>query len=485
MANAIDFIGTVYDTLAKTLNIDNSSNAEFIQMAWPGYALSAADFKPANAPDGPYDPDIAKEAFSHIANIAPLLSKLKFENSGYEIDDLYEILLTSAIPLGATQDTVAANPLYHLFSDAQYEFLQARRGSVADPNQFYYPCNATPANWYDDSASAFWPALEVKSNQVQPASTASSAFVKAGGLVQAKKGIWKLRPGAMDEASIRKDVDATLLQKAQFFKPVPAAVQAAPLILRSKPLNSNVLAASKAMAMMPVAAPLRAVALGAAPVAAPVSLQARALNPGFTRTPEFVNSLRLSQSATLFNVKNVPVNAMASPSLQVEARKMNLATRTMDLRTPLSLNLAHRFLLKDVIEAQLPDQLVSNTSDGFSITFKFCRVNIDRSWFKLALLSNKNWYMANTAAQEYSTGRADENPGMFPLLPVSFIVIRDLKITANWSAQDQTAIQNSVSFGPFDLTGGSVQQNTLEVKGMQIIAWVSKLMPPLPPAQGA
>lgn len=470
MANAIDFIGTVYNTLAKTLNIDGSSTSELIQMAWPGYALSALDFKPADAPNGPYDADIAKESFSHLANIAPALNKLRFENSGFEVDDLYEILLSSAIPLGATPDTLATNPLYRLFSDAQYEFLQARRGSKNDPNQFYYPAVATPANWYDDAASAFWPTLEIKSAQVEAVTSGSSPFVKSGGLTLANKGIWKLRPGVKDEASIRKDVDQTLVRQVQMQKVLPAAnlapasrisSTANPVILRSKPLNVSVLAASKAT----------------------IGLQPKPMSPGLTRTPEFASNLRLVQSAAVFNVKNVPVNALVNPDLRLAASKMNLATRKVDAVSALKLNLAQRFLLKDVIEKQLPDVPVASASDGFSISFKYCRVNIDRSWFKLALLTNKNWSMFNTAAQEYSTGRLDENPGIFPLLPTSFIVIRDLKITANWSGQDQSAIQNSVSFGPFDLTGSVMQQNSLQVQGMQIIAWVSKLMPPLPPAQ--
>ena len=464
MANAIDFIGTVYNTLAKTLNIDGSSGNELIQMAWPGYALSPLDFKPAEAPNGPYDPDIAKEAFSHIANIAPALNKSKFENSGFEVDDLYEILLSSAIPLGATPDTLATNPLYHLFSDAQYEFLQARRGSKNDPNLFYYPATATPANWYDDAASAFWPALEIKSSQVEAVASGSSAFVRSGGLALALKGIWKLRPGSRDEASIRKDVDQTLVTQVQLQKTVAAVLVANlanPVILRSKPLNLTVQAATRAT----------------------IGLQPKPLNPALTRTPEFATNMKLVHSASVFNVKNVPVNALANPDLRLAAAKMNLATRTVQANSVLKLNLAHRFLLKDVIEKQLPDVPAANASDGFSISFKYCRVNIDRSWFKLALLSNKNWSMFNTAAQSYSTGRLDENPGMFPLLPTSFIVIRDLKITANWSGQDQSAIQNSVSFGPFDLTGSVMQQNALQVKGMQIIAWVSKLMPPLPPGQ--
>ena len=49
-------------------------------MAWPGYSLSPTDFKPANAPTGPYNASVAEKTFSELANIAPTDDKLSFEN---------------------------------------------------------------------------------------------------------------------------------------------------------------------------------------------------------------------------------------------------------------------------------------------------------------------------------------------------------------------------------------------------------------------
>lgn len=196
----------------------------------------------------------------------------------------------------------------------------------------------------------------------------------------------------------------------------------------------------------------------------------------------FAANLSATRNAAIFTTKSTPVNSYANATLKANIQNLAL-TQQMDIKTSSKLNLAQRFLVKSLVIQQLPTKPASPTTDGFSISFKFCRVNIDRSWCKLALLSNKNWYMFNTAAKEYSTGTADNNPGMFPLLPVAFIVIRDLKITANWSQEDKNNLNNSVSFGFFDIRSGTLNQNTLEVKGQQIIAWISKLMPPLPPNQ--
>jgi hypothetical protein len=66
---------------------------------------------------------------------------------------------------------------------------------------------------------------------------------------------------------------------------------------------------------------------------------------------------------------------------------------------------------------------------------------------------------------------------------MSFIAIRDFKITANWSKEDKKAVEKSLGFGSFDLKNSTFEQNTVEINGLQILAWISKLTPPLPPAQ--
>jgi hypothetical protein len=434
MTNAIDFIGTVYDTLAKLLNLDNTSQSLFLQMAWPGYSLSPADFKPASAPNEPYDSEIAKEVFSNIANIVPVFSKARFENSGFKIDDIYEILIASAIPVGATQESLATNPINHLFSDAQYEFMQARRGSKTDPNVFYYPCTATPSNWYDEAASQFWPTITIQSTDIKPINASTSFFIKAGGQILVGQGIWKLKPDTVNatvlKAHLQQTVNAKDIMQKQRFQVAPA-----------KPTDTK-----------------------------------------FTRNPEFRNNLNNVRNVAIFSTKITPISTFSNNTFKANLPAISV-NQQLDIKNASKLNIAQKFLVTDIIYQQLPSKPASTTTNGLNISFKMCRVNIDRSWFNLALLSTRSWYMFNTNTNEYSTGDADKNPGMFPLLPVSFIVICDLKITANWSQEDKSNLDKAVSFGPFDIRNRTLNQNTLEVKGLQIIAWVSKLMPPLPPTQ--
>lgn len=84
------------------------------------------------------------------------------------------------------------------------------------------------------------------------------------------------------------------------------------------------------------------------------------------------------------------------------------------------------------------------------------------------------------------------------MYPVAFIVARDIEITANFTKEDLEIIKQSasaetkVSYGPFSIGGSykygnekehselEVSDGKLRVPGMQIIGWVSRVMPPSP-----
>lgn len=437
MANTADFISAVYDELAKSLQVGDPRQPIFLQMAWPGYALSPADFRRADAPNGAYDQDAARETFSALANIAPIFDRARFESSGFEVDDLYEIVLSSAIPAGATTETVGTNPIYRLFADAQYELMQAKRGAHDDPNAFYLPCSPTPADWYDEKAASSWATITLKQTDVKPATTATSTFARLGGVELAKQSVWRMKPAKGESSqlasrlqkSMKQPIERTLTPQAL---PSTATKSALTKSSLTKSSLARTLPASKAQDALLAAAKQR--------FAQPVS----------------------------------PTNMIGRSAFDV--KRIDLQRQDLGIN-----RVADRLRLRKLIESQLPTKPASPASDNFSVTFKFCRVNIERPWLKLALLSNPNWWMFNTPAGMYSTGSPDDNPGMFPLLATSLIVIRDLKITANWSPEDQANLGDAASFGFFDVRHGTVNSNTLEVKGLQVIGWVSKLMPKLPP----
>ena len=457
MATSSDFMASVYDTLTRLLNASGMSASFVMQMAWPGYSLSPADFKAPSAPNGPYDVDVAREAFSQLSNIAPTLNPAYFENSGFEVDDLYEILLSSAIPLSPPGSDPATSPLHRLFSDAQFELVQARRGYKHDPNRFYYPCSATPNNWYDEAATQTWSSLDLKSTDVKPAAP-SSPFVKAGGLQLVEKGVMRLRPDVVNEQVVKNDIVRAIDSRETVLKGRFAALSGG---RTTKPLDAQLRLATRAE----------------------TNMAAVAATPAAVRTATLADNLGAARLAMASKTQIAPVNAFVRPDLKVDLQSTRVNPQTLTIESPARLALDRKLLLTDLVDRSLPTKPTSPATTGFSVSFRFCRVNVDRPWFKLALLSQPSWYMFNTNARAYSTGTMKDNPGMFPLLPLSFVAIRDLKITANWSAEDRASLSKAVSFGFFDLRNGAFTQNTYEVKGLQIVAWISSLTPPLPPGQ--
>ena len=464
MANATDFIAHVYDTIAKIFNFNNAPANLFMQMAWPGIPISAADFKDNS---GAYDANLAEEVFSTLANITPAFSSSKFEDSGIRVDDLYEIIIASARPNGVPSDNLPTNPLFKLFADAQYEFVRDLKGSNSNPNEFYHPCKATPSNWYNESAAAFWARVLIQSNEIKPVTNAS-IFVKHNGLKLLEKGIWRVKPTPVAThtplgpfgvgGTTSSDLKSQLLQKNESSKTALTQRYA----IMATPPNENILSknASSVINKMNVS-----------PGAAPTTVLSNSFKSNFA-----------VYNATNLTKRLVPISAYDKnkaaltiiDNQKIDADKLLVKPKKMPYKYSLFLN---NLLIKD-----LPMKPASPATNGFSISFSYCRVNIDRSWLNLALLSTKNWYVYGTPAGEYSTGSADNNPGLFPLMPVSFILINNLRITANWSAEDRKTISQAVSFGPFDLRNGTFNQNTLEVKGMQIISCISRVMPILAPS---
>jgi hypothetical protein len=149
-------------------------------------------------------------------------------------------------------------------------------------------------------------------------------------------------------------------------------------------------------------------------------------------------------------------------------------------------------------------QQASTESNGLEISFSYTLVQIRRPWLTFNLLGTKGWNLGNlykkglisNGSKSYASG---VKPVM-PLLPTSLVVVKDVVIKANWSAADSSLIKSattgggSVGFGPFSI-GGSYSHSSsnatwhsafasgaITVPGVQIIGWISQLVPYCPPA---
>lgn len=146
-------------------------------------------------------------------------------------------------------------------------------------------------------------------------------------------------------------------------------------------------------------------------------------------------------------------------------------------------------------------------SNDFSLSAELITVRIRRPWLNTLLFKMGDWWMKGVVEDGISNGQiAGNENGVLPLIPTAFIVARNVKISANFSEQDQshfatertTRSSSGWGWGPFS-GGGSYshtrQENstfnsdysggTLTLPGLQLIAWVSSIVTPCPPKSGS
>lgn len=171
-----------------------------------------------------------------------------------------------------------------------------------------------------------------------------------------------------------------------------------------------------------------------------------------------------------------------------------------------------------------------NDSKDLSISLQYGVVDIDRPWFTSDLFRMKGWTILGGKAKCISDGTVEgqikDADKMLPLVPTQLLVIRNVKITArDWgsdrqvfsNAQAQARSQSSASgsyvsggggfslgfisvgghaghssydaqgsasgssdYSTSDTYGWRFQNETLEIRGAQIIGWLSEVVPACP-----
>jgi hypothetical protein len=132
-------------------------------------------------------------------------------------------------------------------------------------------------------------------------------------------------------------------------------------------------------------------------------------------------------------------------------------------------------------------------AQDFTLTAELIQVRIMRPWFNPLLFSMKDWW-----SSAYDAGGLSADTVM-PLVPTSFIVARNVAITADFSDadkshfQDSTSSSASVGWGPFSVSGSYSHSSssdtysshydggTLYLPGLQLLAFVCASTPTCPP----
>ncbi len=137
--------------------------------------------------------------------------------------------------------------------------------------------------------------------------------------------------------------------------------------------------------------------------------------------------------------------------------------------------------------SQAADQAVSSSvsSSSLSINLSYLFVELSRTpWWNELLITLNDWYVPG---QQRATFVADATDSQSIGVPVALVLTNNVQIQGTWSQSDLSAISSNTHIGPWALSGyqmtstNSLGQATLTLPGMQMIACIYRLLPPLPP----
>lgn len=162
-------------------------------------------------------------------------------------------------------------------------------------------------------------------------------------------------------------------------------------------------------------------------------------------------------------------SSVSQPAIVTPQFRASLSTQLKGL------DIRDRLLVSDVIWTGTPTAPAA--TDKVVVKFDYCVVQVRRPWLFDVFLNAGNWAIPGVAQGALSDGTT---PGSISQLPIAMVVVRNLMITANWSADDMAASSNATAFGPFKVDGGIVD-GSLTHKSVQTIGWLLQQLPELPP----
>lgn len=385
-----------------------------------GMPISQNMFK-LHPTDTTYSPQLAVEQFSFLVNTVPDISADVFQRTNKPVDDFYDLILAGSLPTDANSDQLFTA----LKAQAEKKF-EPTLGSLLRQLTQFHPSYATPNDWYDPGNVGNWATYSSNSSQ----STTTSEIPPPIFHPIHPVGPWKWR----------------LLPTAS----------AASALVNQQQLELFAVNADRATNLTAV----NPAAQSSQPV--PTAVSEAAVHP-IVETSVQPTSTASTVEATL---KEGPV-------------VLGDGNTTDDSLLPRPIDTAVKFS-PIIIKHTTVQQVTSST---IHLSFSYCLVTIERDWLSQAFLTLPNWYVQGYRSGAFSNGTLQNNAGVFPVLPIACLVVKDVQLSAQWTQDDLSSIQQAASFGPFSLVGRTVDSTsiTLTISGMQVIGWISQIMPLLPP----
>ncbi len=139
------------------------------------------------------------------------------------------------------------------------------------------------------------------------------------------------------------------------------------------------------------------------------------------------------------------------------------------------LDAVRRIQVKELVEKVATEAPVA--TDKVTISFEYCLVNLDRKWLSTTFLYGHDWKVPGVERGALSRPAPQ---GTLSLLPIGLVLVRNLEIKANWSAEDKANLVGAMSVGPFDVSA-SLGTGALSQPGIQVVGWLVQHLPELPP----
>jgi len=443
----MDLMQQVYETILaaytqppmKGLPPGNREGDIFLTINWPGLKIDEQQYGNAWSPQNPTGSQDAVENISILVNSIPTLNP-QYEWSGNSVESVYEQIL-DARPIRAASGSATTG--------ARADKFAASAPSVTG-------AEASAPNVMSVDTSAFM--KEVGSRDLVSVTTEEGKPVELVSVTDDAFKESELEAAYSDAAANlnAKRMQYNLsdpAQKQQWETVAPAyeaAVQSAWNALESHRSQQSLKSSSQGSSLLRVAtsnsAGVSASAKESDSTGASDSDDAGVSDDPVLRS--FLQAKNIFKNSRLASAKNAALSYHPTYVTPANFADPKAASSWLSIQI-------------------LPTAIQSSTGKANSkISFKFARVNFVRPWLMMSLLKMSGWQVQGMSPGFLSNGMNEDNYGQFALLPTAMIVVRDLVISpvgVNTSDTDSYQVLND--------------------PGLQVLAWINKIVPFSPPAK--
>jgi hypothetical protein len=452
-----DLIQNIHQFFITQYGNSSGQSQTFLAFEPLGLMVSPDDFMH----DGSFNPTLAGQQISMIADVVPSISDTFEQDAMNKISDQYGALtgdgnnlLGSIMFYDKNIDPDQLDEYAALFgnlkANAQQRFSQsAEQASVLNPNSQVAACNVNPGTWYDKD-SPIWQKKTFQQSQSQPVNNPPPNQTKF---------VWKLNPNAQ--------LMTSNVHVQNIFLNHPAAFNMTGLKTQSS---------TEPDAQVSSAGLETKVATTTTEPASSIRSNVMLHSTGSQQNIKAVNIRNFERMQPDHSGQTAqPAGPITGPPV-INRTSYSLLRKTIPFNQMVNLNRVIG------LNNNVVSQPVNSTQ--FTIDFSYSLVNIERDWMYQPLFDKAQlWYALTMKAGDFSTGEnAATNKGLLRCIPKAMIVVKDVTITASWSATDKQMASSSYGFGCFNISGSQPinSNNQLIAPGIQIIAWICEVLPKLP-----